>query len=97
MSPDIVRNLYALTPNRSFIWIDDAFVSGILASDLKIQHFNLKKHFTNVDDEYIDYWLHYEKSLLPPMFSLLHRDINQMISIWNKTVQYYHSNLNITF
>lgn len=97
MSPDVVRNLYSITPNRSFIWIDDAFVSGILANDLKIQHFNLKKHFQNVNDDYIDQWLHYEKSILPPIFSLLHRDINQMINIWNKTVQYYRSNLNITF
>ncbi|KAH9501888.1 hypothetical protein DERF_012697 [Dermatophagoides farinae] len=108
MSNDITLDLYRIAGNRPLLWIDDVFISGILANDLHIDHFDFRKSIHCYKNENVKNWLiKSTKSSaisIPPMLSLIdanhYNDPNEIshtiISLWNKTVEYYRYNLNIS-
>lgn len=88
MSPDVVLQLYNATQNRPYFWIDDVFISGIVARDLKIAHTDLGDRVT-IDYEHVDKWLQSSELSLPPIFGFPDSATSQIYSLWNKTSQYY--------
>ncbi|XP_074597538.1 beta-1,3-galactosyltransferase 5-like [Brevipalpus obovatus] len=90
MSPDIVNNLYIESKNATYFWIDDVFVTGILAERLKVQHVDLEpKLALNADN--ILQWLASDSLSLPPLLG--HPEVvensSTVYSLWNKTKAYH--------
>lgn len=52
-TPKTCLNLYKTSKTMKFFWIDDAFVTGILAKLLRIRHYDISKYFT-VHSEFLD-------------------------------------------
>nr|XP_027203369.1 beta-1,3-galactosyltransferase 5-like [Dermatophagoides pteronyssinus] len=103
MSNDITLDLYRIANNRPLFWIDDVFISGILANDLQIVHYDFSKSINCYRNEKVNNWLTKSSISLPPMLGLVdanrYNDPNYIsdtiVSLWNKTVEYYRNNLNI--
>ena len=98
MSRDVVFELYRISSNRAkdALWIDDVFVTGILASDLNIVPTDLAKSVVN-DEEHVNQWLESDKLTLPPMFGPPNIETAKITLLWNKTFHYYQSRLNYSF
>lgn len=95
MSRDVAAHLYSISRNRTYFWIDDVFVSGILAQDLNIDHKDMTDRIS-VDISHVNNWLESDHLTLPPMFGSPNIDTEIIKKLWNKTVQYYHVKLNYT-
>ena len=93
MSTDVVLQLYQIAPNRPFFWIDDVFVSGILAKDLNIKHTDLGAR-VSIEDQHISNWLESSELTIPPMFGRPDSAASQIFDLWNKTERYYQAKLN---
>ncbi|KAJ8982967.1 hypothetical protein NQ317_001407 [Molorchus minor] len=52
-TPKTCSKLYSLSQSTRYFWIDDTYITGILASKLKIRHYDISKNFT-VHSEYLD-------------------------------------------
>lgn len=103
MSNDITLQLYRMANTRPLFWIDDVFISGILANDLHIVHYDFRQSIHCYKNDNVKNWLRKSSSSIPPMLGLIDanhynnpNDISHIIlSLWNKTVEYYRYNLNI--
>lgn len=52
-TPKTCDRLFMLTHRTKYFWIDDTYITGILAQKLRIKHFSINKYFT-VHSEYLD-------------------------------------------
>ncbi|XP_056630227.1 beta-1,3-galactosyltransferase 5 [Diorhabda sublineata] len=52
-TPKTAEQLYKLSQNTKYFWIDDTFITGILAQQLQIKHFDISKYFA-VHSEYME-------------------------------------------
>nr|XP_023012955.1 beta-1,3-galactosyltransferase 1-like [Leptinotarsa decemlineata] len=52
-TPETAANLVKLSKTNKYFWIDDTYVTGILANQLKIRHFDIGKYFA-VHSEYME-------------------------------------------
>ncbi|CAG9822550.1 unnamed protein product [Phaedon cochleariae] len=52
-TPQTCKNLVNLSNTTRYFWIDDTYVTGILAKKLRIKHYDIKKYFT-VHSEFLD-------------------------------------------
>lgn len=52
-TPETCNSLFKLSANTKYFWIDDTYVTGILAKKLKVRHYDISKYFT-VHSEFID-------------------------------------------
>lgn len=52
-SPKTCSGLFSLTRSTKCFWIDDTYVTGILAKKFNVRHFDMSQHFT-VHSEFID-------------------------------------------
>lgn len=96
MSPDVVFDLYRLAQNKTYFWIDDVFVSGMLARDLNITHINLRQKL-EINLERLKYWVNSKHLTVPPMFGLSDTDDEDIVRLWNKTALYYRTTFDFDF
>lgn len=95
MSPGTVFNLYRIARSRPYFWIDDVFISGILAQDLNLTHLDLGASIS-LDGDAIQHWLTSEPPSLPPLFGLPDTPSEQIEQMWNKAMRYYVDKFNGT-
>lgn len=96
MSTDVTYDLYRASHSRPFFWIDDVFISGILAQDINIKHVDLSER-VSITNFNFDNWLRSDDLTLPPIFGLPNSDTKNILSLWNKTVSYYKAKFNYSF
>lgn len=88
MSPDVVFRLYLETFQVPYFWVDDVYISGILAQRINIQHIDLTYKLA-ITEEKIKNWLTDDKLTLPSMFGYPDMDISTINGLWKKTLLYY--------
>lgn len=96
MSIDVVLDLYRLALGKAYFWIDDVFVSGMLARELNITHIDLSAHF-DISEERLQGWLHSADLTVPPVFSLPDIPTKEILQLWNKTALYYRNTFDYHF
>lgn len=90
MSADVVRHLYAITRSRPYFWIDDVFISGLLAADLGLRHVDLASRGVASDYPHVHRWLANSRPhSLPPIFGYPDSDAGTIDAMWIKATQYY--------
>lgn len=90
MSVDVVRHLYAITRSRPYFWIDDVFISGLLAADLGLRHVDLASRGVASDYPHVHRWLANSRPhSLPPIFGYPDSDAGTIDAMWIKATQYY--------
>lgn len=91
MSPDVVFAVYKQSKNANFFWIDDVFVTGMLAAKVGINHVDLQPKLALNSDKVIS-WLKDDIITLPPLF--IHPDLvtnfSSLYTFWNKSQLYHH-------
>lgn len=92
MSVDVVIQLYRISRSRAYFWVDDVFISGVLAQDLNLTHVDLGQR-VSIDNEYVSNWLQSRELTLPPMFGFPNSATTDIYMLWNKTTQYYERKL----
>lgn len=90
MSPDVVANLYAQSRKAPYFWVDDVFVTGMLAQKISAKHVDLEPKLA-LDDERIRQWLKDDVLSLPPLFGRpeLVEDSSTIYAMWKKAVEYH--------
>lgn len=89
MSPDVVFRLYNVSRQLPFFWVDDVYVTGLLAERLHLQHndFNMK---LAIGWDEIERWLQDNQTLsVPPLFGHPDSSSETISAMWTKTIKYY--------
>ncbi|XP_023235638.1 beta-1,3-galactosyltransferase 5-like [Centruroides sculpturatus] len=87
-SPDVVFRLYIESFRVPYFWVDDVYVSGILAQKLNIHHIDLTYKLA-ITNQKITQWLEDDKLSLPSLFGYPDMDISTINALWKKTLHYY--------
>ena len=84
MSRDVVQEMYQASFSTPFFWIDDVYLTGMLAPKvLDIEYVNLEKNFTqNIHVGYEQY-----SKGKPLTYLLVHANrLPQFLTMWNSTL-----------
>lgn len=90
MSPDVVFQIYEQSKNATFFWIDDVFVTGMLAEIIGINHVDLQPKLALDSDKVVE-WISGDSISLPPLFGhpKFIRNSTTLYALWHKS-QLYH-------
>ncbi|XP_053201830.1 beta-1,3-galactosyltransferase 5-like [Panonychus citri] len=86
-----VFELYLQSTSTLYFWVDDVYVTGLLADKAAIDRTDLGSKLTLIDKN-IEKWSKAKKTLsLPPMFArpAAIKDLQIIYDLWNKTIRYY--------
>jgi len=77
MSPDIMRRLYEVSLETPYFWVDDVFVTGILAQKLNIKHIQMYEYynFAITDEKHV-------KKKKNPIFALVLHSEKSFMHWW---------------
>ncbi|XP_076360401.1 beta-1,3-galactosyltransferase 5-like [Tachypleus tridentatus] len=91
VSMDIVRDILAASKRLPFFWVDDIFVTGIVAEALGLSRLPINAHTSDRPEDMIN-WLKQGKGPSPYMLGLISpRDrIERTELLWNKTLINYN-------
>lgn len=88
MSPDVVFKLYISSKDLPFFWVDDVYISGVLARHIGVNHLDFSPKLA-IGDNDIDLWLSSNRLSIPPLFGHPDTDLQTIYALWNKTIKYY--------
>ena len=91
LSPDVVFDLYLESRTTPYFWVDDVYVTGLLAEKAAIEQTDLGPKLALTDQE-IEKWAQAKETLtLPPMFArpAAIKNLQTINDLWNKTIRYY--------
>ena len=54
MSPSVSLALYNASLNTTFLWLDDVFITGILAEKVHLEHIKLNDYYANKDKSFFE-------------------------------------------
>ncbi|XP_042145531.1 beta-1,3-galactosyltransferase 5-like [Ixodes scapularis] len=84
MSPDVVFDLYRASVGTPYFWIDDVFVTGILARRIGLTHVDIADHLGGSGNEALA-WLGQAPQEPPPFMGLRDLDTEFIYRLWNRT------------
>lgn len=88
MSPDVVFNLYQESFNVPYFWVDDVFVSGILAQKIGVKHIDLTYRLS-ITTKRIEDWLADGNLTRPNLFGYPDMNTSTINALWKKSLSYY--------
>ncbi|XP_021003660.1 beta-1,3-galactosyltransferase 1 isoform X2 [Parasteatoda tepidariorum] len=88
LSPDVVFKLYLQSSKIPYFWVDDVHVTGTLAELVGVSHldFTEKLDVNNID---IEKWIDSKDVMRPYLFGTPNSDMATILTLWNRTLQYY--------
>ncbi|XP_013788688.1 beta-1,3-galactosyltransferase 5-like [Limulus polyphemus] len=86
VSLDIVKDILAASRYAPFFWIDDIFVTGLVAEVLNLNRLPINAHTSDRPEE-MTKWLRQGKGPSPYMLGLIspHNGMEILAALWNKT------------
>lgn len=91
LSPDVVFDLYLQSRSTPYFWVDDVYVTGLLAQKANIDQTDIGPKLA-ISDQEIERWVENKETLtLPPLFvrPAAIKDLSTIYDLWNKTIKYY--------
>ncbi|KAI1286224.1 Beta-1,3-galactosyltransferase 5 [Halotydeus destructor] len=90
MTPDVVFRLYDKSKSLPYFWVDDVHVSGLLAEQIQVKHTDFRQKIAT-GSAGIKEWVEQKYLTLPPLFSHPDSSLEQIQSLWNKTLWFYQT------
>lgn len=88
MSPDVVFNLYRVSSDIPFFWVDDVLVTGILAQRIGLSHIDFGNHLAPTKMEAQE-WLNSNEGDPPALMGHPDLETDVVYRLWNKTKLYW--------